>query len=191
MMAVLPEEWKATRRLPQQKIKHVAINGFLLFHIFAITCWCIPIDSPLIANIRYLVRPYMLWSGLFQGWDMFAPSPRNINSYLESVVIFNDGRTQTWKFPRMEKLGFMERDFKERYRKFAENVQNDSNSALWPDVARRIARLHNSASNPPALVLLIRYWFEIKPPGSSAVYHPEPLHANIFFEYNVKPNDLQ
>jgi hypothetical protein len=191
MMAVLPDEWKATRRLPLQKIKHLAINGFLLFHILAITCWCIPLDSPLIANIRDLVRPYMLWSGLFQGWDMFAPSPRNINSYLEAVVIFKDGRTQTWKFPRMEKLGFTERDFKERYRKFAENVQNDSNSVLWPDVARRVARLHNDASNPPALVLLVRYWSEIKAPGSGGAYHPELWHANIFFEYSVKPNDLQ
>lgn len=191
MMAVLPDQGKATRRLPLQKIKHLAINGFLLFHILAITCWCIPLDSPLIANIRDLVRPYMLWSGLFQGWDMFAPSPRNINSYLEAVVIFKDGRTQTWKFPRMEKLGFTERDFKERYRKFAENVQNDSNSVLRPDVARRVARLHNDASNPPALVLLVRYWSEIKAPGSSGAYHPELWHANIFFEYSVKPNDLQ
>ena len=172
-------------------IKHIAINSFLLFHLLAITCWCIPLDSPLIANFRDLIRPYMLWSGLFQGWDMFAPSPRNINSYLEAVIIYQDGRTQTWNFPRMEKLGFSERDFKERYRKFAENVQNDANSALWPDVARRVARLHKNASNPPALVLLIRYWSEIKPPGTGGTYHPEPWHANIFFEYTVKPEDVR
>jgi hypothetical protein len=190
MTALLPHKWKAPGRLPLQRIKYIAINTFLLFHILAITCWCIPLDSPLIANFRDLVRPYMLWSGLFQGWDMFAPSPRNINSHLEVVVIYKDGRTQTWKFPRMEKLGFPERDFKERYRKFAENVQNDANSALWPDVARRIARLNGNASNPPALVLLVRYWSEIKPPGRGGAYHPEPWHANIFFEYTVRPNDL-
>jgi hypothetical protein len=188
--ALLPHKWKAPGRLRLQRIKYIAINAFLLFHILAITCWCVPLDSPLIANFRDLVRPYMLWSGLFQGWDMFAPSPRNINSHLEAVVIYKDGRTQTWKFPRMEKLGFPERDFKERYRKFAENVQNDANSALWPDVARRIARLNGNASNPPSLVLLVRYWSEIKPPGRGGAYHPEPWHANIFFEYTVRPNDL-
>jgi len=191
MMAVLPDESKAIRASRLQKIKHIAISVFLLFHIVAITCWCIPLESPLIDNLRGLVRPYMLWSGLFQGWDMFAPSPRNINSYLEAVVIFKNGRTQTWKFPRMEKLGFAEHGYKERYRKFAENVQNDANSALWPDVARRIARMHNSPSEPPAIVLLIRYWSEIKPPAGSAPYHPEPWRANIFFEYNVKPQDLR
>jgi len=191
MMAVLPHAWKAGRVLPLQTIKRIAINAFLLFHIFAITCWCIPLDSPLIANFRDLIRPYMLWSGLFQGWDMFAPSPRNINSYVEAVIIFNDGRTQTCRFPRMEKLGLTERDFKERYRKFAENLQNDANSAVLPDVARRIARLHNNASNPPSLVLLVRYWSEIKPSRSGAMYHPEPWRANIFFEYTVKPQDLE
>jgi hypothetical protein len=190
MMAVLPDQWKATRFLPLQKIKRIAINAFLLFNILAITSWCIPLNSPLIANFRDLVRPYMVWSGLFQTWDMFAPSPRNINSYVEAVVIYKDGRTQTWRFPRMEKLGFPERDFKERYRKFAENVENNANSALWPDVARRIARLHENASNPPALVLLIRYWSEIKPPSAVAAYRPEPWRANIFFEYTVKPQDL-
>jgi hypothetical protein len=133
----------------------------------------------------------MLWSGLFQGWDMFAPSPRNINSYIEAVVIFNDGRTQTWRFPRLEQLSFVQRQFKERYRKFGENVQNDANSILWPDVARRIARLHNNPSDPPTIVLLVRYWSEIKPPSASGTYHAEPWHAHIFFEYGVKPKDLR
>jgi hypothetical protein len=191
MMAVLPGEWKTTRFLSLQTIKHIAINMFLLFHIVAITCWCIPLDSPLIVNFRNLVRPYMLWSGLFQGWDMFAPSPRNINSYIEAIVIFNNGRTQTWKFPRLEQLSFAQRQFKERYRKFAENVQKDANSVLWPDVARRIARLHNNPSDPPTIVLLVRYWSEIKPPSASETYHPEPWHAHIFFEYSVKPKDLR
>jgi hypothetical protein len=189
MMAVLPGEWNPTRLPHLQGMKRVAISAFLLFHIVAITCWCIPLDSPLIANFRDLVRPYMLWSGLFQGWDMFAPSPRNINSYLQAVVISKDGRTQTWKFPRMEHLGFGQRQFKERYRKFAENVQKDANSALWPDVARHIARLNNPSA-PPAIVLLVRYWSEIKPPSAGGPYHPEPWHAHIFFEYNVKPQDI-
>lgn len=179
------------RLLHLQTIKRIAINTFLLFHIVAITWWCIPLDSPLIVNLRNLVRPYMLWSGLFQSWDMFAPSPRNINSYIEAVVIFKSGRTQTWKFPRLEKLSFPQREFKERYRKFSENVQNDANSALWPDMARRIARLHQSASDPPAIVVLVRHWSEIKPPSAVRSDRPEPWRANIFFEYTVSPQDLQ
>ncbi len=144
------------RDLARAKTKHAVISAFLLFHLVAITCWCIPVNSALIANFKDLIRPYMLWSGLFQGWDMFAPTPPNINSYIQAAVIYKDGRTQIWKFPRMEQLGLFERYYRERYRKFEENLRQDANSALWPDVARHIARLNNNdVSNPPAIVVLV------------------------------------
>ncbi|SRR5260370_24031110 len=59
-----------------QRAKRTTINIFLAFHLLAITCWCVPIDSPLIPLCRNLVRPYFLWAGLFQSWDMFAPVPK-------------------------------------------------------------------------------------------------------------------
>lgn len=182
----------ARQPAPRQKIKRTAVNAFLLFHIVAIASWCIPVNSPLITSFRDLIRPYMLWSGLFQGWDMFAPTPPNINSYIQAAVIYKDGRTQIWKFPRMEQLGLFERYYRERYRKFEENLRQDSNSALWPDVARHIAWLNNNdVSNPPAIVVLARYWSEIPPPAANVQYRRGEVRGHIFFEYNVKPEDLQ
>jgi hypothetical protein len=119
---------------------------------------------------------------------MFAPSPKTINSYVEAAVIHKDGRTQLWRFPRMEQLGLTQRYYKERYRKFAENL--NANVALWPDAARHIARLNNDGSNPPAIMVLIRHWSDIVP-RSDGSYHQEPWHAQIFYEYNVKPEDLK
>jgi hypothetical protein len=174
-----------------QNAKRIAISAFVLFHLLAITCWSIPLNSPLIAAFRDAVRPYFLWSGLFQGWDMFAPSPRNFNGYIEAVVIYKDGQTRTWTLPRMEHLSLTERYYKERYRKFSENLRDDTNSALWPDAARYIARLNNQVSDPPTIVLLARYWSEIPPPRSDGSYHAEPWHARIFYEYSVKPEDLK
>jgi hypothetical protein len=174
-----------------KRVKHAAISAFLLFHIVAITCWCIPVNSALISNVRDFVRPYMLWSGLFQGWDMFAPTPPNVNAYIEAAVIYKDGRTQSWKFPRMEQLGLVERYYRERYRKFTENLRQDANAGLWPDVARHIARLNNhDTSNPPAIIILVRYWSEIAAPGANTPGRGR-LQGHIFFEYNVKPEDLQ
>jgi hypothetical protein len=173
-----------------RNLKGIAISAFLLFHIAAITCWCIPLNSPLIAVCRNVIRPYMLWSGLFQSWDMFAPQPKASNSYIESIVIYKDGRTQTWKFPRMEHLGLWERFQKERYRKFVENLQDDANRAFWPDTARYIARLNNDPSDPPQIVMLIRHWSDIAP-RDEAAYHPESWHARIFYEYNVQAKDLK
>jgi hypothetical protein len=174
----------------RKDLRRLAINAFLIFHLAAIVCWTVPIDSPLIAACRGVVRPYLLWSGLFQSWDTFAPAPKAVNSYVDAIVIYKNGRTGHWAFPRMEQLSLTARYHEERYRKFVENVKEDNNLALWPDVARRIARLNNHDDrNPPDIVILIRHWSNI---GPRVVwpYQPQPWRAQIIYEYNVKPADL-
>ncbi len=176
---------------PQSKIKRALISILIAFHMIAIVFWTMPLDSPLIAAFRNAIRPYMLGSGLFQSWDMFAPTPKSANSYIDAIVIYKNGRTRSWSFPRMEQLSFSERYVKERYRKFVENLEQDRNVALWPDAARRIARLnHKDISNPPEFVILIRHWSDIVP-RSITSYHAEPWHAVIFYEYSVKSKDLE
>lgn len=172
------------------KIKQIAINAFLIFHIVAITCWAIPLQTPLIAALKNVIRPYMVWSGLLQSWDIFAPSPKALNSYIEAIVIGHDGHTENWKFPRMEQLGLVAGYSEERYRKYVENLKEDTNVALWPDAARRIARLNNNGSSPPEIVILVRHWSDIVP-HNDAAHHHEPWHAQIFYEYYVKPEDLK
>lgn len=181
---VTPGFWNK-RRLAQ-----AAISAFLLFHLFAIVCWAVPLDTQLITAFRGFIRPYMLWSGLFQSWDTFAPTPRMVNAYVQGVVITKDGRLHTWKFPRMEQLSIPERYYKERYRKFVENLQEERNSALWPDAARHLARMYENPANPPEIVMLVRYWSDIPPP-TKGPYRPAPERARIFFEYRVQPGDLQ
>jgi hypothetical protein len=176
---------------PQSKIKHALISTLIAFHMIAIVFWTMPLDSPLIAAFRSAIRPYMIGSGLFQSWDMFAPTPKSANSYIDAIVIYKNGRTSSWSFPRMEQLGFSERYVKERYRKFVENLEQDRNVALWPDAARRIARLnHKDFSNPPEFVILIRHWSDIVP-RSNTSNHAEPWHTVIFYEYSVKSKDLE
>ena len=101
-----------------------AISIFILFHLIAITCWAAPTSFWLVAEIKGLVRPYMLWSGLFQSWDTFAPNPPTANSYVKAAVVTQDHHIHVWAFPRMEELSYSERYFKERYRKFSEVMFN-------------------------------------------------------------------
>jgi hypothetical protein len=171
-------------------MKRVAISAFLLFHLLAITCWCLPIDSPLLGACRSAIRPYFLWAGLFQSWNAFAPAPKAVNSYVEAVVIYQDGSIRNWKFPRMEQLSLTERYYRERYRKFVENLKEDSSAPLWPDAARYVARLNNNASTPPQIVMLIRHWSDIVP-GNSPSASSDAWHVQIFYEYDVKPPDLK
>ncbi len=132
-------------------------------------------------DIKEVVRPYMIWSGLFQSWDFFAPNPKEVNSYVTAVVITQDRHQKTWAFPRMEQLSFSERYGKERYRKFAEVMPQRKNASLWPDVARHIAQKFSNQADPPAMVLLIQFQAPITPAAhktSDSV--PKP---SIFYEY--------
>jgi hypothetical protein len=179
-----------TKACQLQKTKYIAINAFLAFHILAIACWCVPIDSPLIPLCRNLVRPYFLWSGLFQSWDMFAPIPKSANTYIEAVVIYKDDSRKTWTLPRMEQLSLRERYFKERYRKFADNLQVEENDTLLPDAARYIARLNSSPAKPVKTVILIqKYSFIVPRPDGS--YVPEPWEQHVLLAYGVRPEDLK
>jgi hypothetical protein len=74
-----------------QKARRLVIHLFIAFHLIAIAFWCVPLDSPLIPLCRDLVRPYFLWAGLFQSWDMFAPIPKGANTYIEAALRYRDG----------------------------------------------------------------------------------------------------
>ncbi len=172
------------------RAKFVAINAFLLFHIVAAVCWCIPIESPLIPLCRDLVRPYFIWAGLFQSWDMFAPIPKAANTYIEATLVYKDGSRKAWIFPRMEEMSLREKLFNERYRKFAENLQKDDLDELLPDAARFIARLNSTPENPVKTVILLQQVSFIVPRPDGA-YIPEPWQPHILLGYGVQPQDLE
>jgi hypothetical protein len=170
--------------------RNIGINAFLIFHILAITCWCLPINSALIVECRELVRPYFLWSGLFQSWDMFSPNPKSMNSYLEALIIYKDGSTEIWTFPRMQLLDLTERYYRERYRKFEEDVTENEHAGLWPDAARYIARLHRNGPTPPATVMLLVRWSNIVQ-RDDGTFERTPWDAHVFYSYTVQPEDLK
>lgn len=177
---------------PLSRFARIAISAFVAFHLFAIVSWCIPLDSPLTVRCRDLVRPYMVWVGLFQKWDMFAPDPSKLNNYVTAVVVYADGRASTWNFPRMAELGIFEKYRKERYRKFAnDNLRLDGFAALWPDAARYIARVNNHSNNPPVRVDLVRHWSLVPPPAANGSEQEAPWSHFTFFRYSVAPGDLQ
>src|SRR4030095_15430892 len=173
-----------------RRLKYLVVNVFVAFHVVTIAFWCVPVNSPLIPLFRNLVRPYFIWSGLFQSWDMFAPIPKAANTYVEALVVYKDGSRKTWTFPRMEKLGITEKFFKERYRRLAENLLRDDTDALLPDAARYIARTNSNPDNHVRLVILIHKWSLIAPRPDGS-YVPEPWQQNVLLGYGVQPEDLQ
>jgi len=178
------------KRSPLERIKYVAINVFLLFHLLVIICWSVPFNTPLMSSCRNLIRPYVLWAGLFQSWDMFAPVPKRANTYIEATLVYRDGTTKTWTFPRMEQMGLLERIPKERYRKFAESLQADELDELLPDAARHIARRNSTPANPVKTVILIQN-ASFMVPRPDGGYGAEPWQSHVLLGYGVRPEDLQ
>jgi hypothetical protein len=173
-----------------QRLKYLVVNAFLVFHILAIACWCMPVDNPVILLGKNLVRPYFLWAGLFQSWDMFAPIPKGANTSIEAVIVYKDRSRSSWTFPRMENLGLTTRLFKERYRKFADCLVREDTDALLPDAARYIARMKSTPAHQVTTVILIQKWSFIvpRPDGS---YVPEPWEQHVLLGYGVQPEDLE
>jgi len=166
--------------------RHTAINVFILFHLVAISCVALPVDFAPVEMVRDLVRPYFLWAGLFQRWDMFAPDPPAVNSYIRTVVIGQDRHMHVWSFPRMEELGFGERYRKERYRKFSDVLPQSQMAPLWPDVARHVAAQFDNQTGSIDKVLLIEFQSAIR----LGLATDPPFTPNIFYEDYVHPETL-
>ena len=133
---------------------------------------------------------------------MFSPDPSTVNFRIEAEILFKDGTTNWWEFPRMETLGYGERFQKERYRKWRDRIRQDAYAAVWDDTCRFIARLHHAnPGNPPTRVSLIRRWQPIprpaRVPGTNRAMDFQPLPNSYeltssyrFRTYEVAPQDL-
>ena len=166
-----------------------AISIFILFNMVAIFSWAIPLNVVPLPQIKEIVRPYLLWTGLFQSWDFFAPNPRPVNSYIQAVAVTQEHHMRVFNFPRMEQLSYGKRYRAERYRKFAEVLCDSRYAALWPDVARHVARLLDSPTDPPQMVILMKFQAPIKY-GLTPAQEPVPK-PEFFYEYYVSGEDLR
>lgn len=166
-----------------------AISIFILFNMIAILSWAIPLNVAPLPQIKEIVRPYLLWTALFQSWDFFAPNPRPVNSYIQAVAVTQDHQMRVFNFPRMEQLSYAAKYGEERYRKFAEVLCDPRYAALWPDVARHVARLLNNSTQPPNMVILVKYEAPIKY-GLTPAQEPAPK-PQFFYEYYVSGEDLR
>ena len=168
---------------------HGAISIFILFNIIAIFSWAIPLNVAPLPQIKEIVRPYLLWTGLFQSWDFFAPNPRPVNSYVQAAVVTQAHHMRTFEFPRMDQLSYGKRYREERYRKFAEVLCDPRYGALWSDVARHVARMEDNPADPPQTVILMKFQAPILY-GMTSAQEPVPK-PEFFYEYFVGNEDLR
>lgn len=180
--APLASQWLARHRWGR-----VLVNLFILWHLFSMTIWLLP-ESDLRQKFAGLVTPYMTFTGFMQGWTMFSPNPANMDFYVEARITYADGRARSWNFPRMIRLGYLDRYRQERWRKLIENGNQDENQMVWPSLAGYAARRNNRyPGNPPVTVALVRHFRAVPPPGNSFA----SFRTYTFYTRPITAQDLQ
>lgn len=183
------------------------VKLFVLFHLVAITVWAFPVPTTAIAsgrvqpsgadwvtfwNAKVLkpfppLRVYAKTLGFWQYWDMFAPDPARVDRWGDAEIIYKDGKTKRYAYPRMADLSIWERYLRERYRKFFERAGSDQYVYFWPTFALRIALLNDDPTNPPVTVNLYRHWKSTAPIGKP---QPEAYNSALYFTYSVDQSEL-
>src|SRR4051812_26394653 len=74
------------------------LNAFILWNLFAVGIWLLP-NSALRQSCSELVRPYLMLTGLAQGWTMFSPNPSDVDLFIEARITYADGQVRGWNYP--------------------------------------------------------------------------------------------
>lgn len=174
---------------PQKKV-NVFVMIFVLFHAFMTFTWSLPevqadrmqeINSGegkadigeqlLIKNAEVFKNwdtpssMYLISTGLWQGWNMFAPNPASTDLWMDSVVTYEDGTADIQPYPRIYTMPILEKYPKERFRKYRENLTDDNRFGKWPHTAYRMAlEAYRRTGKKPVRVLLRRHFYQVKAP---------------------------
>ncbi len=191
--AVLPND--EPRRVVRYGVsRRLVVSALIVAHAAAVILWLLP-ASRARGAVAGVADRYINYAGVWQSWGMFAPEPANLNLYVHARIDYRDGSQRTWSFPRMNQLDFVTRYRLERYRKYEEYAHLDGYGAIWPDLARWVARQHNdNPANPPVAVTLIRTWWEVPPPPANGDVSRDPPHSwssYQFFQMPISRSDLR
>jgi hypothetical protein len=154
-------------------------------------CWSMPEGFPFKPSVESLYRPFFQWAGLWQGWDMFAPNPRDEDVFVSTEIYFADGTQKTSIVTKMSNFSYLERYQKERWRKFFnDNLRLDSNKAMWNAAAEWFAReasLENG--HPVARVELVRHWRKSLLPKDrgNVLDDRRPYARFVFHDWKANP----
>jgi len=173
-----------------RRIRVPLISLFIFYNTMSLVLWISP-PFPFYWSMVSLIRPYVCYFGFWNQWQMFA-HPKNWNIYLTANAQLDNGKTVVWDFPRMEKLDFVTRAFKERYREWAHEYVNEGHGPFTrPEACRFIARQVYNVGHRPVQIQLIRHWSWIQPPPGFGKSQPEGNFQYTFYTYNVSQEDLQ
>ena len=187
------------------------VVAFVAFHVISITIYSLPNPSkPVLLDqvqpsgsdyfLKYNTKVFKAWlpistycyvTGFWQFWDMFAPDPAQVDTWCDAQVTYFDGSKKMFQYPHIKELPIPEKFLKERYRKYFERVNDDSQFFyLWTSFGQAIAyKMADDPNNPPVQVDITRHFIYV--PRHNVVPDKDPPYTPYtFFRYRVDQSKL-
>jgi hypothetical protein len=151
------------RRRWAWKARKWGLSTFCIAQITATVIWCLPACPVKAAALPWL-EFYMMPTGQWQYWGMFAPDPATNSFTLEADVVDSRGLRATFAFPRLADYSLLGGVARFRHSKYAANL-NDSFATVERELAARyvVRQLGIPESAFPVDVNLI-YQLRVTPP---------------------------
>ena len=150
--------------IERSSVGHGVISALVIFTLVAVLISNLPQRSEARTTLLPRFDPYLVGTGLKQGWGVFAPDPTRRTSQLSAEIRFADGSITMWHLPRGGNGLSEYRWF--RWRQFGQDVMNPGSRHLRPAFARWIAAEHATEGRKPVIVTLIRRTARTAAPGT-------------------------
>jgi hypothetical protein len=165
--------------------RRIAISAFVIGHLTATAIWITP-RCPIRNRCYETLSYYMLPTGLWQYWNMFAPDPQGDSFTLEAEVKDVDGVRHRYAFTRIADYSWIAAIPKFRHPKFASNLGFDELEMNRKITSRYAVR--ELGLPPEAFPLDVELYFMCKVtpvpggPPADGMLPPRPQHvANYHF----------
>lgn len=168
-------------------LKRAGLSLLIAAHLAAVLIWNLP-ECALRERVGSWPAAYMLPTGQWQHWGMFAPEPLRETVVLEAQARDAQGAFHTYTFPRMADKSVAEAFFGYRHSKLAHNMAPETAKAYREFAARHAAR---SWELPPeAFPLDMDLYYKVwapAAPGEPAADLSAPPTLNVLQAYRF-PN---
>ncbi len=145
-------------------VKRWIINAFIVCILNLFFIDAIPAVHLLHERAQARIDPFLDKTGLWQSrWNLFAPEPDTVNTYLGAEITYADGSFSRWRSPNWRQLTPGERFRRFREMEYYDSVRMDSNRSAWPGLAQSILKKASSdnSNKRPVKIVLTRYWWDI------------------------------
>jgi hypothetical protein len=155
-----------------ETLRRAALSALIAAHLIAVVAWLLP-PCALRERVAPAVAPYLLATGQWQHWGMFAPEPARDTLALEVMARDAFGRIHSHAFPRMADRPVLQAALGYRHSKLTYNMGAPEAVAYREYIARHAARSWNLP--PEAFPLDLDLFHKVWPSAPLGQPEADPL----------------